>query len=233
MPRSLAALAAALLLALALAACGGDDDGAAATAPAPATTAATDHAGAAGHGGGHDDAEHGAGHGAGHGDDDADAGEHDAARHGGHGDGPAQMAGHMRTVARTEQDGMLVEVVAMEPEEFTVREGGRTIRHRPSARDDAHLMVTLTDAASGERIPYSSVQIALSRDGRRVLDTRLWPMMSRHVGMHYGENVALPDAGRYDAVLTVGAPEVARHREVADRWTRPLRIAFTLDWTAP
>lgn len=211
MPRLLALIAAALLAALVLAACGGDDgdDAGAATAPPPATTAADhgDHA---------DDADHG---------DHADDGDH--------GDDPHQMHGHMRPLVTTEQEGMRVEVVAMEPEEFTVQEGDRTIRHRPSPRDNAHLMVTLTDVKSGERIPYSSVQIALSQDGRRVLDTRLWPMMSQHVGMHYGENVALPAAGRFDAVVTVGAPEVARHREVADQWTRPLRLRFTLDWKAP
>jgi len=167
-------------------------------------------------------------------DDDAPAAT-TAADHAaiGHGDGPMQMGGEMRPLASTVQDGMRVEVVAMGPEPFTVEEGGRTIAHRPAPGDNAHLMVTLTDVETGDRIPYSSVQIALSQDGRRMLDTRLWPMLAQSVGMHYGENVALPPRARFDAVVTVGAPEVARHRELADRWTRPVKLSFPLDWTAP
>ena len=150
-----------------------------------------------------------------------------------HGDGPMQMDGEMRPLATEQQDGMKVEVVAMGPEPFTVEEGGRTIPHRPKPDDNAHLMVTLTDVETGDRIPYASVQIALSQDGRRVLDTRLWPMLAQTVGMHYGENVSLPRSGRFDAVVTVGAPEVARHRELSQRWTRAVKLACPLDWTAP
>ncbi|MBB4663471.1 iron transporter [Conexibacter arvalis] len=204
-PRTCAALCAAALLALGTSACGSSsDDDAAATAAA--TAPATTPAESGGHAG--------MDHGAGHGD-------------------PMQMDGEMRPLATKEQDGMKIEVVAMGPEPFTVEEGGRTIHHRPKPDDNAHLMVTLTDVETGDRIPYSSVQIALSRDGRRLLDTRLWPMIAQTVGMHYGENVALPESGRFDAVVTVGAPEVARHRELAGRWTRPVKLSFPLDWTAP
>lgn len=198
----------ALACAVLIAGCGDDGASSAATATTPPA--------------------HGDDHGAAAADDHADA-DHDG--HGGH--DPEQMHGDMETLATKLHDGMRIEVVSMGPETFTVEEGDRTIVHRPSPDDNVHLMVTLADERTGERIPYSSVQIALSKDGRRVVDTRLWPMISQHVGMHYGENLSLPESGRYEAVLTVGAPAVARHEELADKWTRPVKITFDLDWTAP
>ena len=55
-------------------------------------------------------------------------------------------------------------------------------------------MVLLSDATTGVAIPYSSVWATISKDGKIVFDERLWPMISRYMGPHYGNNVSLPGA---------------------------------------
>ena len=53
-------------------------------------------------------------------------------------------------------------------------------------------MIPLSDASTGVAIPYSSVWATISKGGKIVFDERLWPMISRYMGPHYGNNVSLP-----------------------------------------
>ena len=74
----------------------------------------------------------------------------------------------------------------------------------------------LSDAQTGERIPYASVRATI-RDpqGSIVYDERQWPMLSRSRGTHYGNNVALRKPGQYRINVIVGPPQAARHPEYA------------------
>ena len=92
-------------------------------------------------------------------------------------------------------------------------------------------MAVLADEQSGERIPYADVWVTLrDSDGSIVFDERMWPMLSRAMGTHYGINVSLPGAGTYDVDLQVGAPQGARHPEYADRWLEPTTFTMTYSW---
>lgn len=141
------------------------------------------------------------------------------------------MAMMMQTVASESWDGMRIELAAMAPTTFTLFQGVDETLVEPDERDSVHLMAVLADEQSGERIPYADVWVTLrDSDGSIVFDERMWPMLSRAMGTHYGINVALPGAGTYDVELQVGAPQGARHPEYADRWLEATSLTMTYSW---
>jgi uncharacterized protein involved in high-affinity Fe2+ transport len=147
------------------------------------------------------------------------------------GDDIGDMAMMMQTVASESWDGMRIELAAMAPTTFTLFQGVDETLVEPDERDSVHLMAVLADEQSGERIPYADVWVTLrDSDGSIVFDERMWPMLSRAMGTHYGINVALPGAGTYEVELQVGAPQGARHPEYSDRWLDPTSFTMTYSW---
>ena len=141
------------------------------------------------------------------------------------------MAMMMQPVASESWQGMRIELATMAPTTFTLFQGVDETLVEPDARDSVHLMAVLADEQSGERIPYADVWVTLrDSDGSIVFDERMWPMLSRAMGTHYGINVALPGAGTYDIDLQVGAPQGARHPEYSDRWLEPTSFTMTYSW---
>lgn len=137
----------------------------------------------------------------------------------------------METLASESWDGMRVELAAMSPTTFTLFQGADETLVEPDAADSVHLMAILADEQSGERISYADVWVTLrDSEGSIVFDERMWPMLSRAMGTHYGINVPLPEAGTYDVDLQVGAPQGARHPEYSDRWLEPTSFAMTYTW---
>jgi Fe2+ transport protein len=128
--------------------------------------------------------------------------------------------------------GMRIQARAMAPSKFLVLTGTRARMVTPTAKDSMHLMVTLSDADTGVPIPYASVWATITKAGRVVYDDRQWPMLSRYMGTHYGNNVALPGPGTYSLTLLVGPPQSARHMEYAHVWLKPHRVDMTFHWKA-
>jgi uncharacterized protein involved in high-affinity Fe2+ transport len=91
-------------------------------------------------------------------------------------------------------------------------------------------MVTLSDAETGYAIPYSSVWATVRKAGKIVFDERLWPMISRYMGPHYGNNVSLPSGGTYQLTLLVSPPVAARHLEYKGLWLKPHRVTMGFRW---
>lgn len=146
--------------------------------------------------------------------------------------GPRQLMPDMRKLGSVVRDGMRISAVVMRPSKFTAYEGGRFVLHRPMPRDNAHLMVVLADPQTGETIPYATVSARIvGPRGKPVYDGTLWPMISRTMGMHYGDLMAFPHPGTYRATLVVGVPKVGRHPAYAHRWRKPMRVTETLHWT--
>lgn len=137
----------------------------------------------------------------------------------------------MEPVGQTEWEGMTISLASSPPAEHTVFQGSENRQITPTSEDSLHLMVVLADAETGERIPYSSVWLTIEdADGTVVFDERMWPMISRAMGTHYGINVPLPAAGTYDVSVQVGPPQVARHAEYTDRWQEPYTFETELEW---
>jgi hypothetical protein len=127
-------------------------------------------------------------------------------------------------------DGMKVQAVMSGPSMFTVPTGSRQKMVKPGPGDSGHLMVQLTDATSGVPIPYSSVWATIRHNGKIVFDERQWPMISRYMGPHYGNNVALHGAGAYQLTLLISPPQAARHLEYRGRWAKPHHVTMPFRW---
>jgi uncharacterized protein involved in high-affinity Fe2+ transport len=101
---------------------------------------------------------------------------------------------------------------------------------KPPKNVSFHLMVLLNDAQTGVVIPYASVWATITNGSKTDLDESLWPMISRYMGPHYGNNVVLPGSGAYHLSLLVSPPVSARHVEYQDVWLTPHRVNFTFHW---
>jgi hypothetical protein len=129
--------------------------------------------------------------------------------------------------------GMDISAEAMTAVPFVIFNGTQEQEVKPTPKTSFHLMVMLTDAQTHVAIPYSSVWASISKGSKLVYNERLWPMISRYMGPHYGNNVSLPGSGEYKLSLLVSPPEAARHVEYKDVWLKPHRANSTFHWRSP
>jgi hypothetical protein len=142
----------------------------------------------------------------------------------------AMVAMPMVPVGSAGWDGMTIQARTSVPATSILFNGTSQQIVRPTTKDSFHLTVTLSDSTTGYAIPYSSVWATITRSGKIVFDERLWPMISRYMGPHYGSNVALPAAGLYHLTLLVSPPAAARHLEYKGLWLTPHRLNMTFRW---
>jgi hypothetical protein len=202
--RRVSTTAALLVLAAGLGACGGDDAGTSVEGSGSATTTAAT--------GGHD------GHaGSGHGGSDTTATGGDAHA--------------MTRLGETTAGDRKVELDVSAPVTFAVSEGERFVRHAPRKGENAHVMLVLTDAQSGDRLPDASITLRIvDAAGKVVASGPQYPMTGLGMGIHYGDNVAIPKAGKYVAQLVIGPPRIGRHSDVVDRWNETVRASIPFTW---
>jgi len=93
--------------------------------------------------------------------------------------------------------------------------------------------VMLSDAQTGVAIPYATVWATIRHDGKIYYDARQWPMISRYMGPHYGNDVSVPGAGTYQLSLLVSPPVSARHVEYQNVWLHTHRVNLTFHWAPP
>jgi Fe2+ transport protein len=144
--------------------------------------------------------------------------------------GAAPMAMAMVPLGHANWDGMLIQARTSAPATFVLFNGTNQQLVHPTAKDSFHLMVTLSDALTGYAIPYSSVWATITKQNKIVFDERLWPMISRYMGPHYGNNVDLPSGGTYHLSLLVSPPVAARHLEYKDLWLKPHKVQLVFRW---
>jgi hypothetical protein len=135
-------------------------------------------------------------------------------------------------LASTKWQGMSIAAEAMTAVPFVVFNGTQEKEIKPGPKTSFHMMVMLSDAQTHVAIPYASVWATITKGPKLVYDERLWPMISRYMGPHYGNNVSLPGAGDYKLSLLVSPPVSARHIEYQDVWLKPHRANFSFHWRA-
>lgn len=135
-----------------------------------------------------------------------------------------------QTLASATWQGMRITARAMTAVPFVVDDGTSSRMVKPNAKTSFHLMVMLNDAQTGVPIPYSTVWATITEGGKVVYDERQWPMISRYMGPHYGNDVSVPGAGTYRLSLLVSPPVSARHVEYQNVWQHPHRITATFHW---
>lgn len=92
-----------------------------------------------------------------------------------------------------------------------------------------HLMAFVSDAETGEPVPYLPVSAGVQIQGAPTRVVKLAPMVGPS-GFHYGADATLPQ-GTQRIVLTIGATTVPVVGPDRTRYARPQTVAF--DWSAP
>lgn len=138
----------------------------------------------------------------------------------------------MQQLGVADWQGMKITADAMTPVPFIVYNGTTSQEIKPAKNTSFHLMVQLNDAQTGAVIPYASVWATVTKGSAMPFDNRLWPMISRYMGPHYGDDVSLPGAGTYKLTLLVSPPVSARHVEYQNVWLTPHQVTFTFHWAA-
>jgi hypothetical protein len=126
--------------------------------------------------------------------------------------------------------GMKITADAMTPVPFLVYNGTTMQTVNPPKGTSFHLMVLLNDAQTNVVIPYASVKGTITEGSKTPFSDSLWPMISRYMGPHYGDDVALPGDGTYKLTLLVSPPVSARHLEYQGVWLKPHAVTFTFHW---
>jgi len=138
----------------------------------------------------------------------------------------------MQQLGVADWQGMKITADAMTPVPFIVYNGTTSQEIKPAKNTSFHLMVQLNDAQTGVVIPYASVWATVTKGSAMPFDNRLWPMISRYMGPHYGDDVSLPGSGTYQLTLLVSPPVSARHVEYQNVWLKPHQVTFTFHWAA-
>jgi mono/diheme cytochrome c family protein len=94
----------------------------------------------------------------------------------------------------------------------------------PSAK--GHLMVFVTDAVSGNAVPYVPISVAIRSVETAPRTLRLSPMLGA-AGFHYGADVTLPD-DTVKVTLTLGVAGLKTMGAAAGRFSKPVTVSF--DW---
>src|SRR6266508_4228811 len=93
----------------------------------------------------------------------------------------------------------------------------------PSAAP-GHLMVFVSDRATGEPVPYLPVRATIRAAGKPARAVKLSPMVGGQ-GFHYGANVTLP-AGAHTITLTIGPATMQVMASAKGRFAKPVTVVF-------
>jgi Fe2+ transport protein len=129
--------------------------------------------------------------------------------------------------------GMKISAEATTPLPFVIYNGTSEQMVKAGPKASFHLMVMLSDAQTGVAIPYATVWATIRQKSKIYYDARQWPMISRYMGPHYGNDVSVPGAGTYQLSLLVSPPVSARHLEYQKVWLHPHKVNLTFRWTPP
>lgn len=135
-----------------------------------------------------------------------------------------------QVLAKATWQEMRITAQAMTAVPFVIYNGASEQMVKPGRNTSFHLMVMLSDAETGVPIPYAGVWATISKAGKVVYDERQWPMISRYMGPHYGNDVSLPGSGNYQLSLLISPPVSARHVEYQNVWLKPHRVTLNFHW---
>lgn len=138
-----------------------------------------------------------------------------------------------QVLATTHWQGMTIQARTMTPISYYVFNGSKEREVKPTKHTSFHLMVMLDDEHTNEPIPYATVWATIKKAGKVVYDEPQPAMLSAYMGPHYGNNVTLPGAGKYQLSLLVTPPIAARHVEYKNVWLKKHTINVSFNWKPP
>jgi hypothetical protein len=129
---------------------------------------------------------------------------------------------------RAGAEGYSLALSTTRPHRFWTVSGRETNQIAMREAHSAHLMVSAWEPDSRRLIP-AEVLLSIERGREHVLDRTLWPMLSQRMGVHYGDNVALPEPGRYRATARV-VPLTVASLGGFEGGSEPATLEFEFDY---
>ena len=135
-----------------------------------------------------------------------------------------------QVLATADWQGMKITAEATTAVPFVIFNGTSEQMVKPARNTSFHLMVMLNDAQTGVAIPYATVWATISKAGKIVFDERQWPMISRYMGPHYGNDV------HCRAQAPTSSPCSSARRSPPATWSTqtsgssPTGSSFTFHW---
>lgn len=124
----------------------------------------------------------------------------------------------MRSIDTVELGDRMAAVSYTFPHRFWTVTGTETGRVSVTSEDSIHLMVTTWDPETGTALPAAEeIRAVISRDGDPVDERVLWRMISQSMGVHAGDNIALPGTDEYRIELHAGGVEIDTVGSLAGR----------------
>lgn len=108
----------------------------------------------------------------------------------------------MLVCGTVEAEGYALLLSATRPHRFWTVTGTETNQTAMREAHSMHLMVSVWEPDSHRHVP-AEVAISIDRGGETRLDRTLWPMLSQRMGVHHGDNIALPEPGIYGVTIRV------------------------------
>lgn len=103
---------------------------------------------------------------------------------------------------------------------------GKLELQEPFADCNAHFEVVVMDAADSRFIPELDVAVHVWHEDRDWGTVDL-PFLWHPTMFHYGNNVHLPEGGKYRVVVSIGTPRFCRHDKVnGRRYEQPVSVVF-------
>lgn len=128
-------------------------------------------------------------------------------------EGEVYHPGHrmaMAMIDTAQQGEVTVGLSYSYPERFWTIAGTRrqrvAVEDRPSG---IHLMASVWHTETETVLPVDSgLRVTVNREGERVTERALWPMLSQTMGFHYGDNIRLPEWGEYTVAVDTGSASI-------------------------
>ncbi|GAB4510789.1 MAG: hypothetical protein OHK0046_08000 [Anaerolineae bacterium] len=142
------------------------------------------------------------------------------------GDALRQMINQEAHGAEKQAGDYLVGYAVEHAEGMYMLQGGELVWYDP--RDEnAHIEISVRDAADGRFIPGLTVRVSVLDSNEREVGTNEHPFIWHPWLYHYGRNWVLPGDGEYILHIYIEAPEFPRHDKANGlRYARPAEVEF-------
>lgn len=143
---------------------------------------------------------------------------------------PGHVEG-MQMIGTTERDGYGFGLMYSFAHRFWNVNGKTTSLTEIRRDDDIHLMASVWDSETQMILPETGLSVEIYRNSDLVSQEAIYPMLSQHMGFHYGANFGLDGDGTYDVRLSVGGLSTRRTDTFQDRFEEPVTAAIPFEYS--